>query len=43
VMGEDTAQAADALPEIVDVRPYVEIEQQMRALHAPPNSGIGDQ
>jgi 5,5'-dehydrodivanillate O-demethylase len=43
VMGEDAAQAADVLPETVDVRPYVEIEQQMRALHAPPNSGIGDQ
>lgn len=36
VAGEDAAEAADATPEIVDVRPYVEIEQQMRALHYSP-------
>jgi len=36
VAGEDTAEASDAVPEIVDVRPYVEIEQQMRSLHASP-------
>jgi 5,5'-dehydrodivanillate O-demethylase oxygenase subunit len=34
VAGKDDTQAEAATPEIVDVRPHVEIEQQMRALHA---------
>jgi hypothetical protein len=33
VTGEDAADASNAAPEIVDVRPFVEIEQQLRALH----------
>jgi 5,5'-dehydrodivanillate O-demethylase len=36
VTGEDAADASNAAPDIVDVRPFVEIEQQLRALHASP-------
>jgi hypothetical protein len=36
VTGEGAADASEARPEIVDVRPFVEIEQQMRALHFSP-------
>src|SRR6516165_6001955 len=38
VTGERAADAGEARPEIVDVRPFVEIEQQMRALHFSPGS-----
>ena len=40
VTGERAADAGEARPEIVDVRPFVEIEQQKRALHvtAPSSS-----
>ena len=34
VTGEDASEASNAAPDIVDVRPFIEIEQQLRALHA---------
>ena len=37
VTGENAADASNACPEIVDVRPFVEIEQQLRALHSSPH------
>ena len=37
VTGEDAADASNAAPDIVDVRPFVEIEQQLRALHSSPH------
>ncbi len=36
VTGEEAADAANASPDIVDVRPFVEIGQQLRALHSSP-------
>jgi 5,5'-dehydrodivanillate O-demethylase len=36
VAGEERRSGDDAGPEIVDVRPFVEIEQQLAALHASP-------
>jgi 5,5'-dehydrodivanillate O-demethylase len=37
VAGEERTVAEQASPEIVDVRPFVELEQQLRALHAWPH------
>jgi 5,5'-dehydrodivanillate O-demethylase oxygenase subunit len=37
VTGENAADASKASPDIVDVRPFVEIEQQLRALHSSPH------
>jgi hypothetical protein len=37
VTGENAADASNARPDIVDVRPFVEIEQQLRALHSSPH------
>jgi 5,5'-dehydrodivanillate O-demethylase oxygenase subunit len=34
VTGEDATDASNASPHIVDVRPFVEIEQQLLALHS---------
>jgi 5,5'-dehydrodivanillate O-demethylase len=36
ITGSSIATSRDATPEIVDVRPLVEVEMQMKALHAPP-------
>ncbi len=36
VTGEDAADASNASPDIVDVRPFVELGQQLRALRSPP-------
>lgn len=36
VTGENAVDTSNARPDIVDVRPFVEIEQQLRALHASP-------
>ena len=36
VTGEEAADVSEGRPEIVDVRPLVEIEQQIRALHSSP-------
>jgi hypothetical protein len=34
ITGSSTATSRDATPEIVDVRPLIEVEMQMKALHA---------
>jgi 5,5'-dehydrodivanillate O-demethylase len=36
VTGEDGADASNVSPEIVDVRPFIEIELQLHALHTSP-------
>jgi 5,5'-dehydrodivanillate O-demethylase len=42
VTGEEVANTSNAIPDIVDVRPFVEIEQQLRALHAWPHLPVAD-